>query len=52
VDSDYDQPRELWNDFKKNPPMDKNFISNVAINLSMANKDVRQKTYGKVMGSR
>lgn len=48
MDSDYDQPRELWNDFKKNPPMDKNFISNVAMNLSMATKNVREKTYGRL----
>jgi len=47
MDSDYIQPGELWNEFKSKPPMDKNFISNVAINLSMANQDVREKTYGR-----
>jgi catalase len=45
--SDYNQPRELWNEFKKNSPMDKNFVSNVAMNLSRASKDVRDKTYRK-----
>jgi len=42
--SDWDQPRELWNSFKKNN-MAKNFISNVALNLSNATKDVRERTY-------
>jgi catalase len=48
VDSDYDQPRELWKDFMKNTPMDKNFISNVAMNLSMAREDVRRNTYSRL----
>jgi len=44
-DSDYEQPRELWESFRKETPMDRHFISNVAMNLSMAREDVRQKTY-------
>ena len=43
---DYQQPGEQWEEFKKKPPMSANFVSNVAMNLSMARKDVRQNTYG------
>jgi catalase len=45
VTSDYDQPRELWDSFKNNPPLAENFISNVAANLSQATKEVRDRTY-------
>ncbi|KAF8527727.1 peroxisomal catalase [Trichophaea hybrida] len=45
VTSDYDQPRELWNYFMNHPPMAEHFISNVALNLSHATKDVRERTY-------
>jgi len=43
--SDFDQPRELWRSFMRNPPMAKNFISNVASNLCMAIESVRTLTY-------
>jgi len=48
--SDFDQPRELWKRFMQNPPMAKNFISNVASNLCMAIKCVRERTYGTCFG--
>jgi len=46
-DSDYKQPAELWAQFKLNPPMADHFVSNVALNLSMATEKVRKQTYSK-----
>lgn len=48
ADSEYDQPRALWNEFKTKPPMDTNFVSNVALNLKTASMAVRTKTYGRL----
>ncbi|KAK6333010.1 hypothetical protein TWF718_010834 [Orbilia javanica] len=42
--SDYDQPRDLWEEFKRNGTAE-TFVSNVATNLSMASEAVRRKTY-------
>ena len=43
---DYTQPLELWIDFI-NEGSDKNFVSNVATNLSTASEEVKRNTLGK-----
>jgi catalase len=43
--SDFVQPKELWKSFLRDPPMAQHFICNVASNLCMAIKCVRERTY-------
>ena len=45
---DWEQPGRLWALFKREG-QDDNFLSNVAVNLKLANKDVRERTFGTAL---